>query len=233
MERRTAMSEKFKDRAALPQVLDTDVDVETAAAEPVHGSSRWSWYLQVTDLKQFAYCPRVVYYSYCLPLIRPATFKMEAGVEAHEKARQDEQRRSLRLYGLAEGERRFDVMLVSERLGISGRIDLVVLVPDGSAVVVDYKLSRQAASPHYRLQLAAYAELVEENWQRPVPKGYLYSLVNRQAEEVKITPRLRAQMRETLTALREMIARQRMPEPTRERSRCVNCEFRRFCNDVF
>ena len=38
----------------------------------------------VTDLKQYEYCPRIVYYTYCLPLIRPTTFKMEAGVQAHE-----------------------------------------------------------------------------------------------------------------------------------------------------
>ena len=34
----------------------------------------------VTDLKQYAYCPRVVYYTYCLPLLRPMTFKMERGI---------------------------------------------------------------------------------------------------------------------------------------------------------
>jgi len=50
----------------------------------------------VTDLKQFAYCPRVVYYSYCLPLIRPMTYKMKAGQEAHVEEKGREQRRSLR-----------------------------------------------------------------------------------------------------------------------------------------
>ncbi|NIO72733.1 MAG: hypothetical protein GTN71_27865, partial [Anaerolineae bacterium] len=51
---------------------------------------------QVTDLKQYTYCPRVVFFAYCLPLIRPMTYKMEAGIAAHEKAEEQEQRRSLR-----------------------------------------------------------------------------------------------------------------------------------------
>jgi len=67
----------------------------------------------VTDLKQFAYCPRVVYYSYCLPLIRPVTYKMEAGREAHLDEKGREERRSLRAYGLREGERSFNLWLGS------------------------------------------------------------------------------------------------------------------------
>ena len=29
------------------------------------------WLLRVTDLKQYEYCPRVVFYEYCLPGVRP------------------------------------------------------------------------------------------------------------------------------------------------------------------
>lgn len=190
------------------------------------------WLLEVTDLKQFACCPRVVYYSYCLPLLRPTTYKMEAGAEAHEAARRSERRRTLRAFKLVEGERHFDVSLTSERLGLSGRIDLVIVAGDREAIPVDYKLSRREPPSHYRLQLAAYAELLEENWQLPVVRGYIYLLPLRRAQEVKLSKRLRARVRAQVASIREMIARERMPEPTRQRARCVNCEFRRFCNDV-
>jgi CRISPR-associated exonuclease Cas4 len=191
------------------------------------------WYLRVTDLKQFAYCPRIVYYSYCLPLIRPTTYKMEAGVESHEKAACDEARRSLRAYGLSEGERRFDVALTSERLGLSGRIDMVIVLGQQEAIPVDYKLSRHGEARHFHQQLAAYAELIEENWQIPVRRGFLYLLPARRAEEVKLSSRLRAGLRGQVAVMRQMIANQQMPETTSARARCVNCEFRRFCNDLF
>lgn len=195
--------------------------------------SQAGWYLRVTDLKQFAYCPRIVYYSYCLPLIRPTTFKMEAGIESHEKAAYDEARRSLRAYGLSEGERRFDVALTSERLGLSGRIDLVIMQGQQEAIPVDYKLSRHGEARHFHQQLAAYAELIEENWQIPVRRGFLYLLPERRAEEVKLTGRLRAGLRGHVAVMRQMIAGQQMPEATPARARCVNCEYRRFCNDLF
>ncbi len=191
------------------------------------------WYLRVTDLKQFAYCPRIVYYSYCLPLVRPTTYKMEASSELHEKAAHDEARRSLRAYGLSEGERRFDVALTSERLGLSGRMDMVILLGQQEAIPVDYKLSRHGEARHFHQQLAAYAELIEENWQIPVRRGFLYLLPERRAEEIKLTGRLRAGLRSQAAAMREMISQQAMPEPTASRARCINCEFRRFCNDLF
>lgn len=38
---------------------------------------------EVTDLKQWTYCPRVLYYRYCLPDIRPVTDLMRAGIGSH------------------------------------------------------------------------------------------------------------------------------------------------------
>lgn len=192
-----------------------------------------AWYLEVTDLKQFAYCPRVVYYRYCMPLLHPMTHKMQSGVEAHDKAAVDEQRRSLRAYGLDEGERQFDVALVSQRLGLSGRIDLVILPGNGEAMPVDYKLSRHGSADHFKLQLAAYAELLEENWPVTVHTGWLYLIPERRAERIPLTGRLRNRVKTQVAEIRQMIDVQAMPEATDQRARCVDCEFRRFCNDVF
>ncbi|MCB0206016.1 MAG: CRISPR-associated protein Cas4 [Anaerolineae bacterium] len=192
-----------------------------------------TWYLEVTDLKQFAYCPRVVYYRYCMPLLRPTTHKMQSGIEAHDKATVDEQRRSLRAYGLDEGERRFDVPLVSQRLGLSGRIDLVILTGNSEAMPVDYKLTRHRNSGHFKLQLAAYAELLEENWPVTVRTGWLYLIPERKAERISLTGRLRAKVRAQVGEIRQMIELQAVPQPTPQRARCVDCEFRRFCNDIF
>jgi len=187
----------------------------------------------VTDLKQFSYCPRVVFYTYCLPLLRPVTYKMEAGVAAHEEAGRRERRRTLAAYGLQEGERHFDVWVASEILGLRGRIDLVIEVGEGRELIpVDYKHTMRRTGPHIRRQLAAYAIMLEETWGGEVRRGYIYSLMRRKAEEVAVTERLRREVREVVAAMREMVGREIMPEPPRSRRPCVNCEFRRFCNDV-
>ena len=37
----------------------------------------------VTDLRQYAYCPRIPYFTYVVPLARPVTPKMREGQEVH------------------------------------------------------------------------------------------------------------------------------------------------------
>ncbi len=192
------------------------------------------WFLRVTDLKQYEYCPRVVYYEYCLPGIRPLTYKMEAGIAAQDRAEALEERRSLRAYGLNEGVRHFNVTVTSPTLGFTGQIDMVIDI-EGSGrrlLPVDFKLSRREPGRHFKLQLAAYALLLEEQWGARVDQGALYLIPLRRAELIAMTTRLRNDARRHLSEIRQMVQSQRMPAPTAQRGRCVNCEFRRFCNDV-
>ena len=193
--------------------------------------------LTVTDLKQFAYCPRVVFFTYCLPLIRPVTYKMDRGIAAHERARTKEKRRKLVAYGLTQGERYFDVRVESTALGLRGRVDLVIETGEGASgekelIPVEYKNTRRAAGRHWKRQLAAYGMMLEEGWGLAVRRGFVYYLPSRQAEQVTITPRLRADVREIARAMRQVINREVMPAPPKSRRPCVDCEFRRFCNDV-
>lgn len=192
---------------------------------------------EVTDLKQWSYCPRVLFYRSCLPEIRPVTDLMAAGIRSHGDEAGREERRSLRMYGLTAGERAFDVGLRSAALGLRGRLDLAVAVPgraapDAEAIVVEYKDSERPAGPHFKLQLAAYALLLEEAWGLPVRRGYIYSIPLRQAEVVAIAPPLRQKVRQTVAAMQAMVRGERMPEAPANRRPCVSCEFRRFCNDV-
>jgi len=192
-------------------------------------------YLQVTDLKQWTYCPRVVFYRYCLPRIRPITYSMQAGIQAHEEAAAREERRSLRSYGLEAGERFFDVALTSERLHLTARIDLVIRTHTAQGeegIVVDYKLSEREAGTHFKLQLATYAVMVEEAWGIPVRRAFLYHIPQRQAEPIPITTSLRQKVETTIASIHTAIAGEVMPQPPTRLGPCVACEFRRFCNDV-
>ncbi len=191
------------------------------------------WLLPVTDLKQWDYCPRVVYYTHVMPGLRPITFKMEMGERAHEREARRERRRSKSRYGLPEAERVEDVQLQSERLGLSARIDLV-LRQGNEAWPVDYKHSRRITiAQHYKLQLVAYGLILEDQWKVRSPAGFLVSIPHRRAERIPFTKHLRNKVMAVVQAIRTMIETEAIPPPTSKRGRCVNCEFRRFCNDIF
>jgi len=187
--------------------------------------------LTVTDIKQYLYCPRLLFYTYCLPVPRPVTYKMEEGKEEHVHTVELEARRSLRAYGLLQGERLFTVSLHSPTLHLSGLLDMLVLTAD-AAIPVEYKNTNRKPGRNHCYQLAAYALLVEEAWQRPVQRGFFYLIPRRRANMVNIEPAWKEHVLRTLQGIREMVAAEHMPAPTRQRGRCVNCEYRLYCADV-
>lgn len=206
-------------------------------SKPRKNNDMSEWLLEVTDLKQYTCCPRIVFYRYCLPKIRPLTYLMEEGIRHHQEEEEREERRSLRHYGITEGERFFHLALQSAELGLVGRVDLAIAMPsqqvaNAEGIVVEYKLSEQKAGSHFKLQLAAYALLLEEAWGIPVKRGFLYSIPLRKAELVPITSQLRKKVVQTVAQIKQIVESEIMPLPTTSSYRCVTCEFRRFCNDV-
>ncbi len=186
--------------------------------------------LTPTDLKQYVFCPRVLFYERCWPDFRPRTHKMDAGKDAHEYESKLEARRTLGRYKLAQGERFFDVRLCSEKLRLSGIVDEIIRTPT-AAYPVDYKLARQP-SHQYRVQLAIYGLLIEDQWQIPTPIGYLWLISARRAERVELDNALRSEAIQHLESIQRIINEEMMPPPTPRRSKCRDCEFRRVCNDV-
>lgn len=187
--------------------------------------------LTVTDIRQWGYCRRILYYTYCVPLRRPTTYKMAEGQLQHEETAELEHRRSLRAYGLDEGERLFNVRLYSERLGLSGNIDMLIITPH-EIIPVEYKHGQPPLALNHRAQLAAYTLLVEDLYHKPVRRACVYWIRQKRAEYIAITSEMRRQVRHIQEAIGDMLAHERMPPPARNPRRCRECEFRRFCNDV-
>lgn len=182
----------------------------------------------VTDLKQYFVCPRILYYHACLPDIRPITYKMEIGKRRHQQEPQKSNRRNYSIPDIVE--RKYNVPFKSDTIGLSGRVDEVIQTAS-EIIPVDYKLSRKA-SQHFKLQVTAYAMLIEEIYNTPVAYGILYLIQARRHETVEITPANRRKIVRTLQHMRDIADSQRCPPPTKARNLCRECEFRRFCNDV-
>ncbi len=188
--------------------------------------------MRVNDLKQFEYCPRIVFYNTVMPLDRKVTFKMQRGKEAEFRLDALEKRRSLRRYKLGDGERRFHVWLHSERLGLSGKIDLLIISSHGY-FPVDFKYTRGRPHRNHISQLAGYAVLVEEQYQTVVDTAFIYLAPFGELVAIKMTEELKAEVVDRLSRIREMVREEMLPAPTPVRARCAECEFRNYCGDIF
>jgi CRISPR-associated exonuclease Cas4 len=194
-------------------------------------SSRTERPFIVEDLKQYLYCPRIVYFERCMPGIRPRTYSMDIGHEDHAESQQNARRRSLAALDITEGERAFSVEIVDAELNLHGKLDEVITTSAGERIPVEYKSSRKLADNH-RLQIAAYALLLQRAEEVEVSRAFVYLMPLRKTRTLRITAEDKAQVEVVLSQISRMVTTEWMPEPTPIRARCAACEFRRFCNDV-
>jgi CRISPR-associated exonuclease Cas4 len=193
--------------------------------------------LRVSDLKQYFYCRRIIYYTYCMPLPRPVTHPMQVGAVEHEVISVLERRRSLKRYGLGSrgedlrGEYKFHVQMQAESLGLTGVLDMLIITQE-KAFPVEFKYTDQRINMNAKYQLVAYGMMAEEFLESTVDYGFICRIPQKSITTIPISSLLRQNVSSALDDIREMITRERMPDPTRQRGKCVECEFRRYCRDV-
>lgn len=220
-------------RIAVPEVSDRAGRL--ALDDPIAEA----FYLRVSELRQYWYCPRLLYYFYCMPDIRPTTYKMEEGVEQHLEEVEREKRRGLGFYGMAEVEDRarkqFALTVQSDSLRIRGRLDALIEVQDQGIVLgypVEYKATKREPGAQYKLQLAAYALLLEEAGGHVVRQGFFVLTPLRKVIPVRLDAGAKARARSAIAAMHAVVASEAVPPPPKSVAKCTVCEFRRFCNDV-
>lgn len=186
------------------------------------------------ELKNWGYCPRVVFYRRRMPGASVPSYKMEAGIAAQAAVERLESRRTLAAYGWAEGQRRRGLWLTDEGLGLSGRVDYLLVrnrvAPGGAAAIVDFKLTSGDVGENHRLQLGGYALLVEARLGLHVDEGFIYRIPDDKVFRIAINTELRERIRE---ALRQIASMEELPEPTDQPARCEDCEYANFCGDVW
>jgi CRISPR-associated exonuclease Cas4 len=188
--------------------------------------------LKVSDLKQYHYCPRVVYYQYVLPVSSALTYKMEKGKAAQYEIESVEARRKLNRYGLENGKRLFNPWLSSDRLGLSGKLDLLIETVD-HLYPVDFKFSKGRPYKNHVYQLGGYALLVEERWGKPAINGFVYLIPQKDVVVFDLTSDLKKECLDGLEAIRKMIKEEKFPEPASPKSKCLDCEYQNYCRDIW
>lgn len=184
------------------------------------------------QLKQWAYCKRVGYYKRVLPAEPRETPKMQFGRVAQEWVEGLEFRRTLERYGLAEGKRIKGPWLVSERLGIAGKLDLAIESAERVAPV-EFKLTDGAVGYHHRVQLTAYAMLLEAKFGTPADMAFLYRIPDDAVFEVPVTAELRDAVQRGVREMEAFAIEQLLPEATEDRGKCADCEYANYCGDVW
>lgn len=200
-------------------------------------------FLTAGDIKQYFYCPRIVFFRYLIPHFKPKTYKMVEGKLRQIEEVQLEKRRTLVRFGIKSPwpkkkweedqiKKCFNLRLSSERLGLSGSIDMAIITPD-EAIPVDFKDGAfsvgESVALHHKYQLLTYGLLLEDTFKVKCEKGFVCSLEDGSTKVVHFSNGAREFLIGKIRKIRKMITDEIMPEPTPFKGRCRECEFRYFC----
>jgi len=130
------------------------------------------------------------------------------------------------------------VQLSSERLGLTGKLDLVE-EKNGSIYPVEYKRGDGPGGDNGRpdywdndaVQLCAQAMLLEDERDIAIPFGVLYYIGSKRRVEVPLNDDLRAKTLQAVRSIRELSLRDTPPEPLPAdlRHRCFGCSLAPIC----
>jgi CRISPR-associated exonuclease Cas4 len=187
---------------------------------------------RVTDLKQHVYCSRIPYWTYLVPIDKKLPLKVEYGAADHALLAHLEARRTLRAYGLTEGQRRFHVRITSSQLGLTGVLDALLETAE-ERIPVEYKDTLGGVRLNHRVQLAAYAMLLRELPGPPVRRGMVFIIPEQRVVSVRLDGSLDRVVRRSLEEMRSALATEALPPPADRWAKCRDCEFLRFCGDRY
>ncbi len=183
-----------------------------------------------SQIIEYLFCPRFTYFEYVLriPQHEDKFFKVQKGRDVHEKKARENMEYLRKRIGVVE--KHIGEYLTNDLL--RGEVDEVLLLEDGTMAPLDYKFAvyEDKVYETYRTQLYCYAWLIEENFGKPVNKGYLvYTRSQNKLVEVPISRADIASVRVCAEEIRDIITRNWFPGATKFKRRCVDCTYRNIC----
>jgi CRISPR-associated exonuclease Cas4 len=186
--------------------------------------------LTPSHIIQHLYCPRFTYFEYVLrvPQFEEKNYKVIRGRHLHDERL--EQNKGYLRQRLGVVNRYDDQYLTNEFL--RGRVDEVLELEDGTMAPLDYKFAEydEMVFSTYKTQLFCYAWLIEENFQRPVRRGYLvYTRSKNKVVEVPIEDPDKEAVKKATKNIMQIIDSNLFPKATQYKERCLHCTYRNIC----
>lgn len=179
---------------------------------------------------EYLFCPRFTYFEYVLaiPQYEEKNYKAMKGREVHQ-IRLEQNKEYLRKR-IGVKEKWLDQYLTNSL--IRGKIDEVLLLDNGTMAPLDYKFAifQDKVYETYKTQLFCYAWLIEDNFHKPVEKGFIvYSRSSNKLVNISCSKEDKNRVKSAAEEIFKIIDRNYYPRATKYKKRCLNCTYRNIC----
>ena len=186
--------------------------------------------LTPSHIIEYLFCPRYTYFEYvlCIPQNEDKYYKVNRGREIHDQKLERNKEYLRKKLGVQE--KWTDQYLTNESL--RGKVDEILLMNDGSMAPLDYKfaLYNEKIYDTYRQQILCYAVLIEQNFGKPVNRGYLvYTRSKNKVVQVPVSEKDKQTIYGSIESIQQIISENHYPKATKYKMRCLNCTYRNIC----
>jgi CRISPR-associated exonuclease Cas4 len=177
------------------------------------------------EIRQYVYCPRILYFRHVIHSPMKQTYKMEYGMKKHSKLQKiaNKNKDAIQKY--------YNVYLTCVSSGLVGLIDYFEF--DGKeAYPVEIKSGnippKGLDNPH-KYQVTAQAMLIESNFDFLVKKVKVIYTKEEDTVEYPIGLEDKLIVLEIVHKIRNLFFKEEIPKPTEHAGKCIDCECKNYC----
>ncbi len=119
----------------------------------------------------------------------------------------------------------------AEKLGLSGKIDQVLVYPE-SIVPIEIKSGsapKEGAWENHKVQLAAYALMLEDMFNTPIEAGYVKYMDENISRRIEINPFLKDQVKSLIKEVQGLVSSKNLPDKVSNTNKCEKCGLKKIC----
>ncbi len=193
------------------------------------GMKQKSYSVPANLLRQWCYCPRIVYYMKLTDIVVNYPIWVKQGEDFHQIEEKLWQRRNLSRFGLMEGKKFHNLAIQDRESGFHGVVDMAIETND-FVYPVEFKISASRNKRGDILQLVVYAMLLEYYFSKSCQHGFLVGS-GKSLHIIEMNGDKRREAFQIADEIRAMLMRGVKPDSNATIHKCSTCEYVNFCND--
>jgi len=124
-----------------------------------------------------------------------------------------------------------ELKITSEKLGLRGIVDQIEVYKQGF-VPIELKTGsspREGVWPGHKIQLIAYALLMEEKFNTEIKEGFVHYLDTKQKRHIALNAFMRLEVKELIEKVNNLLNSTEIPNFEKNQNKCIKCGLKEDC----
>lgn len=183
-------------------------------------------------IRQYLFCPRVVYFLEVLNIPKQTPIWVSEGEEFHKSISRLLKRRTLTKFDVDAALYENSVALSHADFRFYGVCDGLIFTTS-SIIPIEMKLHGDKPSYSQKMQLVAYGMLAEKIHGKKFDLGFVLFEKKSKNIPLKITEDDKLNLLKIVDEIVLLIEEGLLPNSSADEKKCLQCEFENYCNDRF